>query len=95
MHHGVTMPSFQVSVEELITRLLAYRSFWGNSIRRKSLLALHRKAWGKLVCQVLLTKLEQDFGSTQLNPKPFEVFSGTGARGSDAFFLPIKTFMSH
>ena len=42
-----------------------------------------------------LTRLEQDFGSTQLNPKPFEVFPGTGARGSDAFFLPIKTFMSH
>ena len=42
-----------------------------------------------------LTRLEQDFGSTQPNPKPFEVFSGTGARGSDAFFLPIKTFMSH
>ena len=39
-----------------------------------------------------LTKLEQDFGSTQLNPKPFGVFSGTGTRGSDAFFLPIKVF---
>ena len=39
-----------------------------------------------------LTRLEQDFGSTQPNPKPFEVFSGTGARGSDAFFLPIKVF---
>ena len=36
-----------------------------------------------------LTRLEQDFGSTQPNPKPFEVFSGTGARGSDTFFPKI------